>query len=108
MPISQIRNELLPSLSRTSPSIIPFIILINCLSNPSFHSFYFLGLYIVTFVSNPIIKELIVKPIYKLTDRKELPILGRGERPNGAISCGFALDNIKSSCYNYDYIKFTF
>ena len=95
----KVRNELLPTLARTSPSIIPIGILLYCLSDPSYHSFYIMGLFVINFVLNPVLKNFIVKPIYKLTGKTEFPIFGIGNRPEGATSCSLSLDNIKSTSF---------
>ena len=91
--ISNNRNNVLPSLSRLSPLIFLTILLFNCIISPSYASFYLFIAYVLVIVSNSIIKNLISKPIYKLLNISSLPILGLGERPNGASSCGFILDN---------------
>ncbi len=93
------RNALSSTLSRTSPVLICIFGLVNCILNPSYQSFYLLIVLLSLSPVNWIIKHFIVKPLYKLLKVKSLPILGIGERPKGATSCGFILDNIESTSY---------
>jgi len=93
------RKHMLPTLSRLSPVIVLVILLFNFIISPSYTSFYLFIAYILVIVSNSIIKNLISKSIYKLLNISSLPILGLGERPNSAYSCGFILDNKKSNSF---------
>lgn len=86
------RSQLIPTLSRTSPVLFIILLLINCIVSPSVNSFYLFIVYILVNLSNWFIKNAIVKPIYKLTGKAKLPILGIGARPYGASSCHFTLD----------------
>lgn len=93
------RQELYPTLSRTSPVIFFYITLLNCIINPAYNSFYLFICYCSILGSNWIIKHLFVKPIYELLDRTSLPILGIGSRPPKANGCQFNLDDILSTDY---------
>ena len=86
------RNQLIPTIARTSPVLFIILLLINCIVSPSVNSFYLFIVYILVNLSNWFIKNAIVKPIYKLTGKTKLPILGIGARPYGASSCHFTLD----------------
>ena len=86
------RNQLIPTIARTSPVLFIILLLINCIVSPSVNSFYLFIVYILVNLSNWFIKNAIVKPIYKLTGKAKLPILGIGARPYGASSCHFTLD----------------
>lgn len=86
------RFKIWPTIARTSPLLVDLILLINCMVNPSFNSFYLLILGILAHLSNAFFKYAIMKPIYKLTGREALPFLGKGVRPNGAMSCGKVLN----------------
>lgn len=86
------RNNLLPTLSRTSPVLFLIILLFNCIISPSYQSFYLFVIYVSVVLSNWIIKHLMVKPLYNLFNKTKLPLLGMGARPNGAASCEFILD----------------
>lgn len=94
-----LRNQLLPTLSRTSPVFIGLFALINCILNPTYNSFYFLIIISSLFPLNWIIKHLIVKPIYGLLKVESLPLLGIGKRPTGATSCTFILDDVLATSY---------
>ena len=95
----KLRNQLLPTLSRTSPVLILAFAFINCILNPSYNAFYLLIILLILFPINWIIKHLIVQPIYNLLKKDTLPILGRGKRPHGATSCTFILDDIPSTSF---------
>ena len=86
------RNQLIPTIARTSPVLFIILLLINFIVSPSVNSFYLFIVYILVNLSNWFIKNAIVKPIYKLTGKTKLPILGIGARPYGASSCHFTLD----------------
>lgn len=94
-----LRNQLIPTLSRTSPVLVMLFALINCILNPTYNSFYFLIIISALFPLNWMIKHLIVKPIYNLLKVQSLPLLGIGKRPAGATSCTFILDDIPSTSY---------
>jgi hypothetical protein len=94
-----LRNQLLPTLSRTSPVLVMLFALINCILNPTYNSFYFLIIIISLFPLNWVIKHLIVKPIYNLLKVQSLPLLGIGKRPTGATSCTLIVDDISSTSY---------
>ena len=87
------RNELLPTLSRTSPVLFFLIVVLNCILYPSYESFYLFIVYCIVNCSNFILKDYVMKPIYKLFNVKSLPLLGIGERPQDATSCGCIIDN---------------
>lgn len=93
------RNHLKETLSRLTPVSIAILTLLYTIINPSYNSFYLLIIFCSLFPANWIIKHLLVKPIYTLLKRKSLPIIGLGERPPGATSCGFILDNVKSTTF---------
>ena len=86
------RSELFPTLSRTSPVLFFLIIVLNCILNPSYESFYLFIIYFAVIISNNIFK-LFTKFIYYLFNTKTLYILGSGARPPNANSCTFTLDN---------------
>ena len=93
------RNQLIPTIARTSPVLFIILLLINCIVSPSVNSFYLFIVYILVNLSNWFIKNAIVKPIYKLTGKTKLPILGIGARPYGASSCHFTLDGKPSTTF---------
>ena len=86
------RSALFPTLSRTTPALFLITIVLNCMVNPSYESFYLLIVYILECISNHTFKK-ITEFIYNLVNTKSLPILGIGSRPPNANSCGFILDN---------------
>jgi len=87
------RKELLPTLARTSPVLLPIILLTNCILSPTFDTFYIFIMYFIVMLTNFFIKMLIFKPIYKLVGKPKIPFLGLGSRPNNAKSCHFILDD---------------
>ena len=93
------RQELYPTISRTSPVLFLYITLLNCIVNPSYNSFYLLICYYSILGSNWIIKHFFFKPIYGLLNKTSLPILGIGSRPPKAYGCSSALDNVISTSY---------
>ena len=93
------RQELCPTLSRVSPVIIYIIIILKCIIMQSPSSIYLFICFFLVIGSNWIFKNAIAKPLYKLLNKTTLPILGIGERPLGANSCAFTLDNKISSSY---------
>ena len=93
------RSQLIPTIARTSPVLFIILLLINCIVSPSVNSFYLFIVYILVNLSNWFIKNAIVKPIYKLTGKAKLPILGIGSRPYGASGCHFTLDGKPSTTF---------
>ena len=93
------RNNLNPTLSRSTPVIFSYLSLLNCMINPSYQSFYLFVAFNSINLSNWIIKHLIVKPIYEHLGKKSLPILGIGKRPADATGCGTYLDGLLSTTY---------
>jgi len=93
------RNELKPILARTSQVIFFILILINCIMNPSYNSFYLFVSFCLILISNWVIKHLFVKQLYNYFDKTSLPILGIGHRPNKASGCFFVNDGIIANDY---------
>jgi len=93
------RQNLFPTLSRASPAIFALILFINCAINPSYESFYIFIIHFIVIFSNFFIKNLIFKPLYNLLGKKKIRFLGLGERPDGANSCSFILDNKDSKSF---------
>ena len=93
------RQELYPTLSRTSPVIFFILLLLYCIILPSHQSFYLLITYCLILGSNWIIKHLFFKQLYNLFNTTSLPILGIGPRPSNATGCHFILDDILSLDY---------
>ena len=115
--------------AKLSPAIYFIVVIFNTILNPSFESLYLLVCYAIAFFSVPLVKDLIFKPIYYLSHRKELPVLGLGSRPPGARGCSlggsdeislsfgmpsghslltfFIATYILLNIYNTDYNKYT-
>ena len=93
------RQELYPTLSRTSPVIFFILLLLYCIILPSHQSFYLLIIYCLILGSNWIIKHLFFKQLYNFFNITSLPILGIGARPSNATGCHFILDDILSLDY---------
>jgi len=86
------RQNILPTLARTSPVIFAIMLLKLCIIQPSFNTFYVFIMYFIVMFSNFFLKYLIFRPLYKLFDTSKLSFLGLGSRPAGANSCKFTLD----------------
>ena len=86
------RNKIIATLARTSPVLVLFGAFLSCILQPSYNSFYLLALVIITSLFNYGTKYLVVKPIYNLTGKSELPLFGIGSRPKGATSCDVSLE----------------
>jgi membrane-associated phospholipid phosphatase len=93
------RQELYPTIARTSPALFFYLTVLNCIISPSYNSFYLFIVYFCSLISNLILKNIIVKPIYNLFNKNSLPLLGIGSRPKNAESCHLVLDNIVSVSY---------
>jgi membrane-associated phospholipid phosphatase len=86
------RNKIIPTIARAIPTLIPSIALLNCMLDPSYNSFYVLSLSLFSSVFNSFLKNAVMKPIYSLSGRKDIPVLGLGGRPKNAVSCDVSLD----------------
>jgi hypothetical protein len=93
------KNDLLPSLARSSPLLLTFLPFINLLLYPGIASFYLVIAFLLLFPLNWILKNFIFKPIYNYFQVIELPLIGRGDRPPNAYTCGIFLDNGKSMSF---------
>jgi len=87
------RKELIPTISRASPALYLIIIVLYFAISQSYNSIYLLLIFLFLSISNTIAKYVISKPLYEILNKSTLPILGLGERPKGATSCGLILDN---------------
>ena len=94
-------NRLLLSatLARLSPIIFAAGLFVNCISNPSYNSFYLLSMFSIVGISNFVAKYLVFKPFYQLLGNQSIPLLGIGARPVGATGCGVCIDYKKSTSY---------
>jgi hypothetical protein len=93
------KNDLLPSLARSSPLLLTFLPFINLLLYPGFATLYLFIVFLLLFPLNWILKNFICKPIYNYFQVIELPLIGRGDRPPNAYTCGIFLDNGKSMSF---------
>ena len=75
------------SLIRATPMMNLYFLGLNFSNKLNFDSLYLFTTYILCVFSNHILKNLF-KIIYNLFNVKEIPILGRGIRPDGATNCG--------------------
>ena len=87
MTITPERLSMWWSFIRSSPITNMFYPLILYLHKPKRTHFYFLLTYAIVFVTNGLEKG-ISKYIYDLFGVKSFPIIGSGERPEGASNCG--------------------
>jgi membrane-associated phospholipid phosphatase len=93
------RNKIFATLARTSPVLILFGAFFSCILQPSYSSFYLLVLIVFTSIFNFGLKNLVSKPIYKLSGKNELPLIGMGSRPKGANSCDLTIDGKHASSF---------
>jgi membrane-associated phospholipid phosphatase len=93
---SKNRQNLYPTLARTSPVIFAVILVMNCIIQPSFNAFYIFIMYFAIMLSNYALKNLLFKPFYNFFNSSKLTILGSGSRPKGANGCHFTLDDVLS------------
>ena len=93
------RQNIMPTLARTSPVLFGMMLFILCIVQPSFNTFYIFVMYFVVMFSNFLAKYLIFKPLYKLFNSSKLAFLGLGSRPFGAHSCQFILDKKSASSF---------
>ena len=75
------------SFIRSSPITNMFYPFILYLHKPKTKNLYFFITYIIVFITNGLEKELF-KSLYELLDVDTLPLIGKGERPEGATNCG--------------------
>jgi len=87
-----IRNNLFPTIARTSPILFFISLLLKSIIYPSITSYYLLISFVIIVFSNFILKYVIIKPIYKILGISSIPLFGIGNRPKGASSCDFTLD----------------
>ena len=93
------RQNLFPTIARTSPTLFLILVILNLLINPSYNSLYLFITYIIVVLSNWVMKNAIFKPIYNVLDTNKLKVLGLGGRPEGATSCSVVLDNKPSTSF---------
>jgi len=93
---SRTRNDLLPTLARTSPIIFMVSLFLFFLLDQSYYSYYFFIVYIIVVIINWIAKTLICQPIYNYLGVDILPILGLGSRPKN--------ENVGIDTYNFYYL----
>lgn len=75
---------------RATPVIWNMYNIINVLSEPSPHHLYITGMYLTTFYSNDLFKT-IARKLYSWWGSDNIPLLGRGSRPDGAENAGYFL-----------------
>lgn len=73
---------------RASPVYITVIMIGIMIINPQASTIVVALSFIINNLLNWIIKHWFFQPIYKLSGKEKLPILGLGRRPNGANNCG--------------------
>lgn len=94
------RKDLFPTLARTSPLTFGCTIFIYAVVNPSYESFYLLVMYTVILCSSWVLKNLIIKPFYKLIRQTNVPVLTFGLRPKAAKGCSsFVIDDKFSNTF---------
>lgn len=93
------RLDAFPTLARIAPLSLTIMMILYAMMLPSFNSFYLVILILLSNVFNSLLKNAVMKPIYKWSGGNNLFLLGIGSRPPGAINCKFALDGIKSTSF---------
>lgn len=94
-----LRTDILPTLARLSPLLLMIVLGVNLLVVPSYSALYVFLAFLIVKLSNWVIKHIIIKPLYALLGQKSLPLLGLGERPPGATSCGVFLDGLTATSF---------
>jgi len=84
-------NNVIPTLARLSPVLYPMLAILWILLKRTKVSSFLLILHIFTSVVNFGMKNIVFKPLYKYFPQLETSFLNRGNRPNGAKSCGVSL-----------------
>ena len=93
--------SILPNISRVSPHIYAFIIVLYVIFNNSIISLYLLVSFYMMFASNYIFK-FIFRMLYDFIGVKSLPLLGIGVRPDGAKNCSICWNNsVPQKCLGY-------
>ena len=92
------RNKLNPTLTRFSPILYFYTLLLYCIIKPSYYSLYLFISFNIIGISNILLKY-ISKSIYSLFNIETIPLLGIGKRPENAINCGTYLDGVPSTTY---------
>jgi membrane-associated phospholipid phosphatase len=88
------RNNIVWYPARLAPAYLPILASIYYLLNiQNVNYFTFVIMIFVSNIINTFLKNIIFKPIYSITNRTNLPIIGRGMRPEGATSCAVTLNN---------------
>jgi len=93
------RNELIPTVSRSSPFLVLLGAFIYCIVSPSYNSFYLLALVMINSSFNFFMKNAVMKPLYKLSGKRDIFLFGLGYRPTGATSCSLHLDGKPSTSF---------
>ena len=73
---------------RASPALFIVLGFLVAVLSPSKWSIGYLISVLFSCILNGILKETILRPIYKIIGKDSLPILGIGRRPKGAMNCG--------------------
>lgn len=97
--LSDYRQNILPTMARTSPVVFAIMLLKLCIVQPSFNTFYVFIMYFIVMFSNFLLKYLLFKPLYNLFSTSKIRFLGLGYRPTGASSCQFILDKKLSTSF---------
>ena len=94
-----LRTDILPTLARLSPLLLMIVLGLNLLVVQSYSALYVFLAFLIDKLSNWVIKHIIIKPLYAVLGQKSLPLLGLGERPLGATSCGVFLDGLTATSF---------
>lgn len=80
-------NRIIWKLAKGAPEFYILAIIIYQVMNPTLVGLKTFLLLIAIGRTNSIFKNFIFKPLYKITGKDRLPIIGKGSRPEGAIRC---------------------
>ena len=80
-------NRIIWKFTKGAPELYILCIIIYQILNPTMAGLKTFLLMIAIGRANTILKYLIFKPLYKFTGKDELPIIGKGSRPDGASGC---------------------
>jgi membrane-associated phospholipid phosphatase len=93
------RLQLLSTLARTSPVLFYLVMILYNIMAPGFNSFYLISLVVLSSITNRFLKNVIMKPLYKLSGGNDIFLLGSGSRPAGAMSCHLVIDGKKATSF---------
>lgn len=93
-------------ITKSAPGIYIFALILYQMFNPNLHGLYIFLLMMLIGRTNSILKYLVFEPLYKLSGKNELPIIGIGDRPQGAKNCSFTIKKFDKFARGKNYKSF--